>query len=395
MIHPPYWDPLTFVFYYLIGSVCAILIGFHFGNIRLGEKENRNILSAYFVGSKWKGYIPMMVLLILFACLRKIGQGIGGTDSISYENEFLNSLNDLGTFEDKDILFGRYILLLRHLTSSPFVFRLASYSFIAFSICYFVKEICPEKVSCIPFILVVWPYLCGFSSMRSTMAIGFILFAIIALYKKKYIWEWTFLIASVMFHRMMFFLIPIFVIFNPVYNLIIKCNKYQIMLLLSVSIIVISLMALSVQKYILLFGLLDSNSGPDASYISKSLNMNLFESWPMFIQQLFLMIFLFISFRNFNTRKERFVLVLSCFDIVITFPALILGIFRISQCLFIPTIMLWGVLLYNFYHKFKENIRPIIGLLFLLGFSFILYKRIDSIYETSSLMPYMFFWEGM
>lgn len=390
MIHPPYWDNITFIFYLIIGLYCAIAIGIHFGTITI------NGVSAQYPNlkeKKWYGYLPLLIILILFACLRKVGPGIGGTDALSYEQDFLESLTNLKNFENTDILYGKYSLYLRHLTSSPFIFRLISYSFIAFSMCYFIKEICPKNISCIPFILLVWPYICGFSSMRSSMAIGFILLSLIALYKKQYAIEWLFIIIAVLFHRMMFFLVPVFIFFPFIYKLIVKCNRYQLLMLICGSIAIISLLAITIQKYVLLLGLLDKENSPDASYIAKSLDMNLLESWPMFIQQLFLLIFLFISFKKLNSRKERFVLVISCFDIVITIPALILGIYRISQILLIPTLMLWGLLIYNFYHKFRKNVRPLIGFVFLLGFCFIFYKRLESLYESSSLMPYMFFWE--
>ena len=388
-MHPPYWDNLTFIFYYSIGIVCAIIIGLHFGTICVGISNDK---LSYNSKKIWEGYIPLILILIFFACLRKVGPGLGGTDSLSYERDFLNSLNGLGSFEDTDVLYGQYSLYLRHITSSPLVFRFVSYSFIAFCLVYFIKEICPKKISWIPFILVVWPYICGFSSMRSSMAIGFIQLGLVALFKKKYVLEWVCIVASVLFHRMMFFFVPMFLVFHPINKLIIKCNKIQLFILIGTSILIISWIALEIQKYVMLYGLMIETSSPTASYMVKSVDKNLFESWPMFIQQIFLLIFLFINFRKFNTPKERFVLVLSCFDAVLTFPALILGIYRISQCLYIPTLMLWGILLHDFTNKFTIHIRFIIDFLFLLGFSFIFYSRLQSMYESSSLMPYIFFW---
>ena len=392
MNHPPYWDYPTFIFYYLVGITSAIIIGLHFGSISIRGLYKNNEIHTFFTRDRWNGYAPLIILLILFACLRKVGQGIGGTDSLSYERDFLNSLNGLGNFEDTDILYGQYSLYLRHLTSSPLIFRLVSYSFIAFSFCYFIKEICPSKVSWIPFILIVWPYICSFNTMRSSMAVGFILLGLVALYKENYFLEWIFIIICVLFHRMMFVFVPVFIIYKPIYKIIIKSNRTKLYLLLGSSIFFTTLLAFSIQKFVLLMGFLDNPDSPDASYIAKSLDNNLFDSWPMYIQQIFLLIFLFINFKKFKSRKEQFILVLSCVDAVITLPALILGIWRISQCLYIPTLMLWGILLYNFNQKFTRSIRPLISIFFFLGFSFILYSRIDSIYESSSLMPYILFW---
>lgn len=389
MIHPPYWDNQTFIFYLAVGIICALIIGLHFGTIHIGISKDK---LQYNYKKFWEGYFPLILILIFFAGLRKVGPGLGGTDSLSYERDFLNSLNGLGSFENTDVLYGQYSLYLRHLTSSPLVFRFVSYSFIAFCLVYFIKEICPSKISWIPFILIVWPYICGFSSMRSSMAIGFIQLGLVALFKKRYLLEWMCIIACVLFHRMMFFFVPMFLVFHPISKLIIKCNKVQLFLLIGISILIISWLALEIQKYVMLYGLMIETSSPTASYMVKSADTNLFESWPMFIQQIFLLIFLFINFKKFTNPKEQFVLVLSCFDAVLTFPALILGIYRISQCLYVPTLMLWGVLLYNFCHKYTWHIRPIIDFVFLLGFTFIFYCRLQSMYESSSLMPYILFW---
>lgn len=392
MIRPPYWDNSTFLLYFMMGVICAIMIGVHFGTITLGSFLRGRNQKISKTESHWKEYIPLIVILTLFACFRKVGPGLGGTDSLSYEQDFLNSLKGLGTFEDTDILYGQYSLYLRHLTSSPFIFRLVSYFFIAFCLCSFIKEICPSKISCIPFILVVWPYICGFSSMRSSMAIGFIQLGLVALYKKKYLEEWLFIICAVLFHRMMFFFVPIFIVFQPINKLIIRCSRTRLFLIIGVCIVVISSLAFSIQKYILLYGLMIETSAPTTSYMTRTVGTNLFESWPMFIQQIFLLIFLFMNFKSFDSRKDQFVLTLSCIDAVITFPALILGIYRISQCLYVPTIMLWGILLYNFIQKFTSIIRPLISMVFLGGFTFIFYVRLKSMYLSSSLMPYIFFW---
>lgn len=391
-MNPPYWDIKTFIFYYMIGIICALIVGLHFGNLSLGNLNKSN--SCYYrISTHWFGYVPFLLMLIAFACLRKVGPGLGGTDSLSYEQDFLIALKDLKNFEDTDVLFGRYTLILRYVTSSPFIYRLVSYSFIAFSIIYFIKELCPSKVSCVPFILVVWPYICGFSSMRSSMAIGFLTIALVALYHKKFSLAWFLLACCVLFHRMMFIFVPIFLLYKPLYRLITSCNKWQLFFLIGVSIIILSLLAMMVQQVVLLFGMLDKEGSPDASYITKGIETNTFESWPMFIQQIFLLCFLFINFKQYSSKKINFIIVISCIDIVITFPALMLGIYRISQCLYIPTLIMWGILIYDFNQKFKLSIRPLISTIFLLFFSVIFYFRMESIYESSSLMPYMFFWQ--
>lgn len=201
------------------------------------------------------------------------------------------------------------------------------------------------------------------------------------------------ILAALLFHRMMFFLVPMFAVFHPVYKLILKCNRNQLFLLIGISVFLISSLAYSIQEYVILNGLMVETSAPTLSYVSRTVGTNLFKSWPMFIQQIFLLIFLFVNYKKFDNKKDQFVLVLSCFDAVLTFPALILGNYRISQCLYIPTIMLWGILLYNFTHRFTPKIRLIIDFVFLMGFSFIFYSRLQSMYESSSLMPYVFFWD--
>lgn len=389
----PFWDTTTFVFYYIIAILCVVLIGMQCGSVTIGKHNTSLDISGTYFYNKFNGYSLLIWLLILFAVLRKVGPGIGGTDAMSYEEDFINSLKDLNKFNSSDILFGYYIYTLRTLTSSVFIFQLTSYSFIAYCICYTIREMCPRNSSSIPFILIIWLYLCGFNTMRSTMAIGLCMLSLTALMKNKISLTWVLFLLSCLMHRMMLVLFPMYLLFKPVSKLINKCNKIQFCLLMTLTIIVTVLMAYQVQKFVILFGILDNADSPDAGYISNTLDSNILESWPMFIQQFLLLIFLIVNYKHFDTTKERFVLVISCFDIVITLPALILGIWRISQCLLIPTLILWGVLIYNFNHKFTSSIRPLINFIFLIGFSFFFYTRINAIYESSSLMPYLFIWQ--
>lgn len=386
----PYWDSPTFLFYYSVGILCAVLIGLHFGNLRIGR--NAVMLNGSAEKVSWKGYIPLIIILTLFAALRKVGYNLGGTDSMNYEERFLNILHDRGRYETTDILFGQYIYIIRSITSSPFIYRLISYTFIAYTHCYFIKRICPDNVSCVPFILIVWPYICGFSSMRNTMAIGLLLLALVAYYDKKYIMGILFFIAAVLVHRMTFIFAPLFILYKPLSKFITSSTRGRLFFVLTIAIIMAYFASRVLQSYVVLFNVLDNEGSADASYIAKTLDTNVFKSWPMYIQQVLLLLFLFINYKQFKSPKEQFILVISCFDFLITIPALVLGLWRISQCLYIPTLMLWGVLINTFNHKFKPYYRPWISLIFLLGFTFILYKRLDSVYESSSLMPYVFFW---
>lgn len=385
----PYWDLPTFVFYYLIGIVCAILIGIRYGNLSIKNSRIGIITNT----NEWYGYYLLIIILILFATLRKVAPGLGGTDSVRYESFFINSHNDLGRFSSSDILYGYYIYYLRSITSSPIIFRLVSYSIIAFNFIYFIKEICPYKVSMVPFILIVWPYICGFSSMRNTMAIGFLLLALVQYYKHRYVWGFALFILACLLHRMTFVFLPLFILYKPLFRAISNSNKLKLFLIITGSIIIATYIARVLQNYIILFGILDNSETADGSYITKNAEYNVLRSWPMYIQQVILMLFFFVNFKTYSSNKVKFVVFLSCIDAIITLPSLILGMWRISQYLYLPTLILWGKLIYDFNLRFKKSYRPIISLIFLLGFTFILYKRLDAVYESSSLMPYLFIWE--
>lgn len=389
----PYWDNTTFLFYYSIGLACALLIGTHFGNLSFagGDEIIRHRTPER--SNEWKGFWPMILMLTLFAALRKVAPGIGGTDSIGYEYGFLRANVSLERFEETDLLFGQYLFWLRKITSSPLVFRFVSYFFISFSFCYFIKRLCPKNVSCLPFILVMYPFICGLSSMRNTMAIGFTLLALVALFDKRY-WVCALMVlCSIGTHRMMIIFLPMFLVYKPFSRFIINCSRQRLFIFLTISITILTVLARAAQELIILFSLLENDTTADAIYITKTVNKSILSSWPMFVQQFLLLVFLFMNFERFKSRKTQFALVLSCWDAIITLPCLVLGMWRIAQCLYIPTLILWGVLIHIFYDKFQPRYRLLFSLIFLLGFTFIFYKRIESVYDTSSLMPYMFFWQ--
>lgn len=386
---PPYWDNATFIFYYGIGILCSLMVGTHFGNLSIGNSTHIKLKNS----RRWDSYVPLIVILVVFACFRKVAFGIGGTDALSYEQDFINVIHGFGIFEVHDKLFGYYTLLIRYFTSEPFIYRLISYTIIALGFCYYIREMCPRHISCTPFILVAYLFICGFNTMRSTMAISFSLISFVGLLKKDRLLTWVFFALSCLFHRMMFVFLPVMLLFYPIYNFVGKCNKSQLLIVVTGLAIVFTFLARLIQKYVLLFGLLDKEGSADAGYIANSLDTNILESWPMFIQEIFLLFLMALNYKKYNSRKKNFALTLSCVDIVVTVPALILGIWRISQCLLIPTLILWGILIYDFCHKFNRDLRPIISFTFFLGFSFIFYVRIHALYESSSLMPYMFFWQ--
>ena len=140
-MHYPYFDTSTIVLYSVVGTICMLSV--HIAKSSKHYDYKQTIL----------GLSMMIGTLVLFAALRKIGLHLGGEDSQRYEEAFINFYNHgADRYEDTDILFGYLTGTLRFFTDSAIVYRICCYGIIAFGYAYFIRYICPNGVSSIPFI---------------------------------------------------------------------------------------------------------------------------------------------------------------------------------------------------------------------------------------------------
>ena len=111
--------------------------------------------------------------------------GLGGKDSYTYELLFKYSFSGSSRFINYDILFGYFNKLIRTFTDNVYIYRAICYAIIVYGYVAFIKYVCPENVSALPFITLMIPYLKSFNTMRTSIAISVFLIGLTLLYRKK------------------------------------------------------------------------------------------------------------------------------------------------------------------------------------------------------------------
>ncbi len=336
------------------------------------------------------GYICFYIIFVTLASLRLITfNGIGGIDAFEYERLFLNALSSASRFEEQDILFGLFNKYLRIFIDSPVTYRFICYSIITLAYIYFIKSFCIKGVSCIPFILLMIPYLKSFNTMRSSMAIAVILCGLVFLKDRKTLWGVILICMSVFVHRMSI----LYVLFLPFYAIFrhYKYTNSNIKLIIVVSTLTIIgyYLALQVQQYAIALSLLD---GTDAYYISKNSNGSLLDAAVTVIPLFLLSVMWLLCNRKLKQDRDiLFLELMVSFDIIITPIANILGMWRANEYFYLGRLVFWSYLIPVFCSGFKVQSRVFIKIIFALLFTAWLTYRITREWEPCGLMPYKLF----
>ena len=163
----PYFDLDTLLLYIAIG-LCTVFF------VRTNINSNK----------KGYSFFILFILLLVFSVSRKVGINLGGMDAFSYENIFIN-LDFARLIENNEFLFVYFTDIIRSFTANPVIYRLFCYALIIFSYIYFIKEFCPKNASSIPYLLVMYPLLMSFNTMRNSMAMAMILIGLVLMNRKK------------------------------------------------------------------------------------------------------------------------------------------------------------------------------------------------------------------
>ena len=309
---------------------------------------------------------------------------------MNYESIFLDSLKEDSRFATLEFIFEYYNRFLRLLTSSTIVYRLVSYSIIACSYFVFIKNVCPRKASSIPYILLVFPFILSFNTMRSSLAASIILFGLVSLKNKRIIISILLFISAVFIHRMSIIFLPYFCFYFFYTTFHIYDNKKRLLLITVLLIIAITLCATALRNYIVNF--LPSISSTDSYYITSNIGQSVFSYISYLLPLLLLMVFWFIVSDNIFNKQNAFLLSIVLYDVIISPASFIFGMWRTNEYLYIARLTLWAVLIYKFRKEFHITSRPIINSIFVLCFMIWLYNRINATWEDSAIMPYQLTW---
>ena len=375
----PYFDYTSLVIYVLVG----LFGSYYMINLSINYRSN-------LVYPRQTGYACFYIIFVILASARLITfNGIGGIDASEYETLFLNALSFSSRFEEQDVLFGFYNKALRMVTNSAVLYRFICYSIITLAYIYFIKSFCTKGNSCIPFIVLMIPYLKSFNTMRSSIAIAVILCGLVMLKDKKYMYGVILICASVFVHRMSI----LYVLFLPYYAIFkhykLSSSNIRLITLVSILMIIGYYLALQIQQYAIAFNLLD---GSDAYYISKNLNSSILNAAITMIPLILISIMWLICNKRLNhNRNIIFLELMVSFDIIIAPVANILGMWRANEYFYTGRLVFWSYLIPVFCTGFKVQSRIIIKILFAILFTAWLTYRIAREWEPCGLMPYKLF----
>ncbi|THG54328.1 EpsG family protein [Muribaculum caecicola] len=374
-----YFDIFTLILYVCVAYFCYFQ--FRAASMCCHGVNNKNNCTPYY---------NIFIVLSLFAALRSIENGIGGSDARPYESIFLNALKSVEQFEHTDVLFGWFTICIRYFTDNPIIYRFICYSIIVLGYIYFFKAFCIRGISCIPFIVLMIPYLKSFNTMRTSLAIAVILFGLVLLKEKRTFWAVLVILASVFVHRMS----VLYILFLPFYA-IFKKFKYESSVKLIVVMAALSvigyLLARKVQIYVLAAGML---SGHDDHYLSANLKGSILDIAVTLIPLLLIAMMWLINNKKLpNSRNVKFLELMVSFDIIITPVAYVLGMWRANEYFYMGRLMFWAYLIPVYCSIYEVRSRKLVKACFIAMFTAWLVYRICREWEPCSLMPYKLFFQ--
>lgn len=387
----PFWDLGTLCFYLFLaffGMICM----YYTRKFQNGKKEFHFYKNT-----------PACVWLFVwtfFAVFRLVRFGIGGSDAVDYIayfeicNKPLDETDGVLYHTGSDLLFRWINKIIRYFTSDYHVFFAIVYSFLCYGYIKFVTTFSSSKYSVVPFFLVFYLYLRGFSSIRSNLAICFLLLGIVALAKGKVRRAYLFLIFSALTHKM-----------GIVFGLVIPfCHIYlnrRINLFrLSCLLVVVYFACFYLRNIFIEFAAVVDLGGAYKAYAEISRESGTLKWVNDFGQALMAVIFLIMSGRIKRYTKQMqceadkrmiSILWLVCvFDILMVPVNQLMGIYRGYEFFYLARLSMWSLIIYLVTKdrgpEFKLFVSISALLLFISWFVF----RLSRTYEDTCLMPYIF-----
>lgn len=397
-------DLLTLMLYMMLGVVAAVCVSKAQradGTVTLWNKVSLE---------KWMIFFGIFVLVFtFFAAFRGVGENLGGADAYNYQQIFLHSLDkDHELYmRIKEPLFRWYCRLVRLFTSSHQVFFLISYGFIAVSYCVFIRKFCVKGVSYIPFLLLIFPYLKAYCTLRTSMAVAVCLLSWVYWDKNRWV-SIALAAASVFVHRMSI-AYAVFLVFDLLLGKHIrKLNGWRLAVLIFGISFAGVWVARGLQWVLTVTNLLGSE---DTSYLQWFKGRSLFSRVPMYFAHMLLYIALVcLGGRVRDTKKWSYIKRFCCYDIIVMPATLILTFWRANEYMYVARLIMWGMLIPEGEQVFVELVTKnkwlkgneklgflrdaaLLRLLFRAGvacvFAFWLLFRIYSEWDDLKIMPYV------
>lgn len=335
-------------------------------------------------------YTILFFLMLLFlAVFRKVTYNLGGSDTINYIDNFQTIFKggiDRQNNSDLEWGFQTITKAIRSLSDNYHVYFMFMYGIIIYGYIKFIKRSCPKGLVYIPFILLMYPFLKSFNTMRTSVAIAFILIGISYMNKSKLLS--FFLIAfSVLIHRISLLFVFVWPFYYVMNKRLIEMSRIKFVIVTLVGIVVVFLVSLQFQQYAILYQIAD---GTDAYYIQATLGQDYLMRYPMFLGQLLLFVFLFLNYNSISwDDKSKSLRTLFIYDLWMVPAGLVLGMWRSIEYLYLVRLSLWAILIYALTQKSSQVVATFIKISFFFVFAAWLIFRIYKEYEDTKISPYI------
>lgn len=332
-------DFFSWILYLMLGAVALVCVKVAKSPLNRGELRHETA-QLYRFGS----YAVLIALFTFFAVFRGVGEKLGGSDALNYKMIFINCLNPGSKYFSmvSEPLFRWYCQTIRLFTEDYKVFFAISYGLIAVSYCVFIESYCPRNAAAVPFVLLIFPYLKAFCTLRSSLAVAVFLIALVYVDKKP--WLSNVLMLSTIFIHRMAVAYAVFFVFDYLFRKwILRFNGIKLGAMLFVIALAGVWAARAVQYIIVGFGILDTT---DNWYLRQSMGTSLFRRFPMFLAHMLVFFALVVlgdrvkRTKNWG-RLKRFI----AYDIVILPATLVLGFWRANEFMYLVRLCVWSTLI--------------------------------------------------
>ena len=381
-----YFDVWTCALYTIVGIVGAILINKF---MCLSSSLNPILIRR----RKRQASLATGLFFFIYLCLavfRKVTPEIGGLDTANYINNFLTiHSGGIDRHENAALEWGFQTLTgaFRSITDEYKLYFTFMYSLIVCGYIYFIKKMCPRGLVYIPFISLMYPYFRSFNTMRTSVAISILLIGLCYLDKNK--WKsLIIMLSSVLIHRISFLYVLVwpFYYLHKKYFPIIRRRDFIFIAIIGVT--VVYFVSLQLQQYVLLYQVVE---GGDASYLRSTLDLNIFQKYPMYTGQLLLFGFVVFKYKTIKWEGNVDVLrILFLYDLWMTPAALILGMFRFVEYFYLVRLSLWSIIIYILIKRKPQTNALFIKGIFCVVFVTWLVIRIYKEWEATGTSPYIF-----
>lgn len=381
-----YWSTSSMVLYIIMGLVSMSAVSY------VKKREYNQGIIQGIINRATVAWILIWEFVTVF---RKVDYGFGGSDAIQYVLYFKDCLKpNLHTLyaEHLDVGFQLLTKFIRYFTSDYRIYFALIYGIIIVAYIVFINEFTPTNIYYEPMILIFFVYLRGFTSVRTNLSVGFLLLALVALYRNKRIWSCIWLILCLGMHIVSFLVVPFFAFYFLYKNKRLKTWQW---ITLYAAVLV---GARIVQNFL---SKMTSLRGAYAYYATANMNTSFFDNgWKIAFGQLLLLAFFFIfqkrinenvsNYNELNRKRYQYIYLMCVYDFLMIPVNFILGIWRGYEYFYIPRMILWGIVLKNISYYLTPRSRKIFRIVSLTLFIIWMIFRVYNTYEDSLLMPYIF-----